>query len=285
MDALPKPARQRQVKTNGRKVKAARERRGWTMAQLSAGMRRTASELLRTAPESPAAQGKALVEGTLSRIESGKAGTTRANLHLLASTLGVPVDELLQEGETDADVAPAAEPRPSKPTAAEPGFDGQNGNFVGELPQLHYIYLPFVAAANRTAFAAAGRPVGPTLSTATRRVYLRETPGRMYVESAALVFEATGDSMEPLLIDGDEVIAFPVPDAEWDLLSNCVIVVVYAGRVSIKKVLANDLLEKGTLTLHPQRLDLAPMTLRRSQIRLLYRVEEYFRSRPQKLRI
>lgn len=84
--------------------------------------------------------------------------------------------------------------------------------------------------------------------------------------------------MEPYLNSGDEVIAVPVPEGRWDTLLNCIAVVSYEGGhgtsyVTIKKIIENDLLNRGTLTLLPYRNELAPFAIRRSQISSLHLVE------------
>ena len=88
------------------------------------------------------------------------------------------------------------------------------------------------------------------------------------------IFEVDGDSMTPYLNSGDEVIACRVEESKWHLVINCIVVVATEANITIKKVVENDLATSNTLTLLPYRPELASMTLRRVEIRAIYRVEQ-----------
>ena len=81
--------------------------------------------------------------------------------------------------------------------------------------------------------------------------------------------------MEPYLRDGDEVIAVEVPRTEWTCLRNRVVVVACARRVTIEKIIENDLDTAQRLTLLPYRDVLAGRTLALTDIRAIWLVETH----------
>ncbi|OUJ68975.1 helix-turn-helix domain-containing protein [Hymenobacter crusticola] len=92
----------------------------------------------------------------------------------------------------------------------------------------------------------------------------------------AIVIEAGEDNMEPLLHAGDKVIAWPVPESEWEQVYNQVCVVAYKDTVTIKAVRENELPTRGLLTLYAQNTTAGFLSVQRQQIKAIWRVEEFF---------
>ena len=146
-----------------------------------------------------------------------------------------------------------------------------------------FIDLPRVSVLARAGFVEAGGTLDSYSFHDTRRIYLRGTLSTMY--TSRIVFEVDGDSMEPVINSGDEVVCVLVPEGKWDVSQNDVFVVGFGDdMLTIKKIIGNELMNKGTLTLWPWRSELAPLTIRRAQIRSIYRVEEVL-PKPFKLRL
>lgn len=143
----------------------------------------------------------------------------------------------------------------------------------GFLADQPFIDLPLVSVLARASFVESGGTLDSYSFHDTRRIYLRGSTHDKY--SRRIVFEVEGDSMEPYINSGDEVVCLELPEGKWEAAQNGVFVIGYGDdNLTIKKVIGNDLMNKGTLTLRPWRDDLAPFTVRRSDIRSIYRAEE-----------
>jgi phage repressor protein C with HTH and peptisase S24 domain len=92
----------------------------------------------------------------------------------------------------------------------------------------------------------------------------------------ALVFDIEGDSMEPSLTDGQQVIAWPVPESKWEHLHNTICVVDYDDTVTVKAVFKNDLFNNDRLTLHATGGRGGEFTVGRSTIHSIYEVREFY---------
>lgn len=108
-------------------------------------------------------------------------------------------------------------------------------------------------------------------------VLFRLPPGRTAEDYAdALVFDIEGDSMEPSLRDGQQVIAWPVPDSKWEYLHNTICVVDYDETVTVKAVLKNDLNNTDGLTLHATGGLGGSFTVARKDIHSIWEVREFY---------
>ena len=210
----------------------------------------------------------------LSRLENWKAGTTdkrgldyshvsEATAQVLADTLGVSLSELvvplLSQNETPSLAVSVAE------------VSHEN------LSESFNILLPFIAVSSRTAFINNIEGNEDYSLKEMRRVYLRDSSMKTRYKDA-VIFEVEDDSMEPEIESGDEVIATPISQNQWEYEQNFIAVVSYNNTVTIKKIIGNDLTNKGVLALRPWRDELAAHTVPRIQIRSIYKV---FQIRPQ----
>ena len=105
----------------------------------------------------------------------------------------------------------------------------------------------------------------------------RIPPGRTAEDyKDALVFDIEGDSMEPTLRDGQQVIAWPVAEGKWEHLHNTVCVVDYSDTVTVKAILKNDLNNIEGLTLHATGGLGGSFTVARKDIHSIWEVREFY---------
>ena len=105
----------------------------------------------------------------------------------------------------------------------------------------------------------------------------RIPPGRTAEDyKDALVFDIEGDSMEPTLRDGQQVIAWPVTEAKWEHLHNTVCVVDYADTVTVKAIFKNELFDRDGLTLHATGGAGGSFTVARKDIHSIWEVREFY---------
>ncbi len=108
-------------------------------------------------------------------------------------------------------------------------------------------------------------------------VLYRLPPGRTAEDYAdALVFDIEGDSMEPSLRDGQQVIAWRISDSKWEYLHNTICVVDYDETVTVKAVLKNDLNNMDGLTLHATGGLGGSFTVARKDIHSIWEVREFY---------
>lgn len=108
-------------------------------------------------------------------------------------------------------------------------------------------------------------------------VLFRLPPGRTEEDyKDALVFDIEGDSMEPSLRDGQQVIAWQVSDSRWEYLHNTICVVDYAEEVTVKAILKNDLNNTDGLTLHATGGAGGSFTVARKDIHSIWEVREFY---------
>jgi repressor LexA len=108
-------------------------------------------------------------------------------------------------------------------------------------------------------------------------VLFRLPPGRTAEDYAdALVFDIEGDSMEPSLRDGQQVIAWRISDSKWEYLHNTICVVDYDETVTVKAVLKNDLNNTDGLTLHATGGLGGSFTVARKDIHSIWEVREFY---------
>lgn len=108
-------------------------------------------------------------------------------------------------------------------------------------------------------------------------VLFRLPPGRTEEDyKDALVFDIEGDSMEPSLRDGQQVIAWPVPESKWEYLHNTACVVAYAEEVTVKAILKNDLNNTDGLVLHATGGAGGSFTVERNEINSVWEVREFY---------
>jgi repressor LexA len=204
-------------------------------------------------------------------IERGKTSSPSAEiLSTLASKLSISPNWLLTgEGQMVQ-----SDEKPQKVSVYPPGQG--NAHAVGLLSDIPVIELGRVSFKARASFNYAQLQRYKD-SDIFDTVLFRLPPGRTAEDYAdALVFDIEGDSMEPSLRDGQQVIAWPIPDSKWEYLHNTICVVDYDETVTVKAVLKNDLNNTDGLTLHATGGLGGSFTVARKDIHSIWEVREFY---------
>jgi DNA-binding XRE family transcriptional regulator len=154
--------------------------------------------------------------------------------------------------------------------------DQNNVQAVGLLSDIPIIELGRVSFKARASFnyAQLQRFMNSELFD---KVLFRLPPGRTAEDyQDALVFDIEGDSMEPSLRDGQQVIAWPVPEGKWEYLHNTICVVDYDDTVAVKAVFKNELFDRDGLTLHATGGAGGSFTVARKDIHSIWEVREFY---------
>jgi repressor LexA len=208
---------------------------------------------------------------TLGLIERGKTTSPNADLLAsLASKLAINPSWLLTgEGQmVQSDVSD------QKVSAYPP--DQSNAHAVGLLSEIPVIELRRVSFKARASFNYAQLQRFKD-SDIFDTVLFRLPPGRTAEDYAdALVFDIEGDSMEPSLRDGQQVIAWPVSEGKWEHLHNTICVVDYDETVTVKAILKNELFDRDGLTLHATGGAGGSFTVARKDIHSIWEVREFY---------
>jgi phage repressor protein C with HTH and peptisase S24 domain len=105
----------------------------------------------------------------------------------------------------------------------------------------------------------------------------RLPPGRPEEDyKDAVVFDVDGDSMEPSLRDGQQVIAWEILNGKWEYLHNTICVVAYQEEVTVKAILKNDLNHTDGLTLHATGGRGGEFIVERKDINSIWEVREFY---------
>jgi hypothetical protein len=154
--------------------------------------------------------------------------------------------------------------------------DQSNAHAVGLLSEIPVIELRRVSFKARASFNYAQLQRFKD-SDIFDTVLFRLPPGRTAEDYAdALVFDIEGDSMEPSLRDGQQVIAWPVSEGKWEHLHNTICVVDYDETVTVKAILKNELFDRDGLTLHATGGAGGSFTVARKDIHSIWEVREFY---------
>jgi repressor LexA len=209
-----------------------------------------------------------LTKSAISKFETGNSSPSSETLKKIAALYNVSVDYLLNGSSSTFEVHPqniSSYPR-EKP----------NVHAVGLLSDIPVIELGRVSFRARASFnyAQLQRFMKSDLFD---KVLFRLPPGRTEEDyKDALVFDIEGDSMEPSLRDGQQVIAWPVPESKWEHLHNTICVVDYDDTVTVKAVFKNDLFNMEGLVLHATGGPGGEFTVARSLIHSIWEVREFY---------
>lgn len=218
---------------------------------------------------------KAGVSGSaIGLIEQGKTKNPGADmLSALASNLGVSLEWLLLgQGEMLQSEAVATGSQKKSPYPP----DQNNAHAVGLLSDIPVIELRRVSFKARASFNYAQLQRYKD-SDIFETVLFRLPPGRTEEDyKDALVFDIEGDSMEPSLRDGQQVIAWPITEGKWEHLHNTICVVDYDETVTVKAILKNELFDRDGLTLHATGGAGGSFTVARKDIHSIWEVREFY---------
>lgn len=154
--------------------------------------------------------------------------------------------------------------------------DAQAFALLSEIPVLS---LPHVSFKARASFVELGGAT--TDSSLFGKVLHRLPPGKTEADYAdAIVFDIEGDSMEPSLKSGQQVIAWPVPESRWEYLHNATCVVSYDDTVTVKRITDNDLFNNNRLVLRATGGSGGSFAVAREHIHSIWEVKEFYGTMP-----
>lgn len=263
--------KQSKIIINGRSLRRERERLQLTQQQLSDRYRMERKQLLDRFPKSR----ERLPHYDISRIENSQpqdeiASQKEQTVEVLASIFEVPVKELIADEVDNASMAAQSTERVDVDKTASDTTD------IGLAFDLPRVELPFISVRARASFVEVCGSVHDYGPEETLTYLLPPRPITEYVNNKSRVFEVNGDSMSPEIRTGERIIADPVPESRWELLTNKIIVISYDETLTIKWVRENELLTRRVLTLYPNLPGLAPLTVRRELIKCIFVVRESF---------
>ncbi|UYZ60172.1 LexA family transcriptional regulator [Hymenobacter latericus] len=185
---------------------------------------------------------------TLSRFESGEGLKQDGHLHLMAAVLGVPYEHLRY---------------------------GEHGHHARPAPRLApLVQVAHIPIAARATFAEAMVGGGLLDPGAWDTVSIYLNPGELLdIVASWYCLDVNGDSMEPTLQHGQQVLVERVPEAKWGLQSTGVYVVAFEDMVVVKRISKNDLDVGGGLLLTSDNPRGGQMTVARASIRSMWRVK------------
>jgi transcriptional regulator with XRE-family HTH domain len=219
------------------------------------------------------------VSGTaIGNIENGKTKSPSADvIAAISIKLGISTDWLLTgEGEMLASDAEAQ--KVLKYPAGQ-----RNVEAYKALSDIPVIYLPHVSFKARASIGYAQLQRFKDTDIFDK-VLFRLPPGRTAEDyQDAVVFDIEGDSMEPSLRDGQQVIAWPIPDSKWEYLHNTTCVVDYGENVTVKAIFKNELNNMDGLTLHATGGRGGSFVVERKDIHSIWEVREFFGVVPYRL--
>ena len=130
------------------------------------------------------------------------------------------------------------------------------------------IELPFIAVSARATFAETLCDY-PKDSVETMQII--KFPDIDY--TGKLIIEIDGDSMEPTLHSGSKVLISPINQQNWHFINSGVYVVSYSNFVCVKRIIDNNLVDKGFLKLHSDNKNGGSYIVKGEDIRAIYKVE------------
>ena len=99
------------------------------------------------------------------------------------------------------------------------------------------------------------------------------------IDDSSCVFEVHGDSMLPQIPDHAKVLCREIPPSRWHLVSDGVVVIAYADRFVIKRVVKNKLGAEDFITLGSDNPDYpATETVARADIRCMFQARQILSS-------
>ena len=182
-----------------------------------------------------------ITEATISNYRNGKTKPTKANAEILLKYL-TSTGEMLKNGTS-------------------------NIKSVQPFIQETIVSVPFVSARATATFIESCCEEADILETMP--VFgITEEELKKY---RYIVFEISGNSMEPTIMDKSYVLAKPVDIGNWEYAAG-VHIVVYSDLMVVKRIKNNDLLHKDMLTLCSDNPGAGEQTVRKSDIRGMWKV-------------
>jgi len=94
----------------------------------------------------------------------------------------------------------------------------------------------------------------------------------------SLSFEVEGSSMEPTLYSADQVLVTPIDKGDWEYASGGVFALIFKDYFVIKRIINNDLMLSGVLTLHSDNPNGGKLIVKYEDIRAMWKVRLAFKT-------
>lgn len=220
-----------------------------------------------------------VTKSAISKFESGLSLPSLTVLRKMSQLFSVPVDYLMRAAEGDYDGLDEADNAEApKASSYTPRTDAYPVMALSEIKVIELPHVSFKARAS-LGYMQLQRFKDSDLKGAGifDTVLFRLPPGKTEEDYRdALVFDIEGDSMEPSLRDGQQVIAWPIPEGKWEYLHNCICVVDYDDLVTVKAIFKNELNNRDGLTLHATGGRGGEFTVERKDIHSIWEVREFY---------
>jgi transcriptional regulator with XRE-family HTH domain len=198
-----------------------------------------------------------VTRSAISQFEKGESKASVQTLIKIAEALGVTLGSL-----TGEDTAP---------------FDAHAVGRLIDMPSVELPHASFRTWASFLELAGSDVGSGKSLDGELPTLLFRLPPGRTAEDyKDAIVFDIEGDSMEPNLYSGQQVIAWQVPESKWEYLHNTACIVSYDDTVTVKAIVENELFASNRLTLRATGGLRGSFAVPRSSIHSIWEVREFY---------
>lgn len=216
-----------------------------------------------------------LSKSAISKFETGNSAPSFDTLKKVAALYNVSTDYLLNGSNSPF----AAKAQKTSPYPADQS-NVQAFKLLSDIPLIELPHVSFKARASFNYTQLQRHMNSDIFDTVLHRL----PPGKNPEDyKDAVVFDIEGDSMEPSLRDGQQVIAWPVPESKWEYLHNTACVVDYEDTVTVKAIYGNDLNNTDGLTLHATGGKGGHFTVARNDIHSIWEVREFYGTVPFRL--
>lgn len=228
-----------------------------------------------------------LTKSAISKFETGNSAPSFETLKKVAALYRVSTDYLLNGSDSTSASGvqkfppyPATWQGPNTVDIKSPSSDGAHAYaLLSDIPLVPLQHVSFKARASFVELGGADTGSG-LFDTLLHRL----PPGKTEADYAdAIVFDIEGDSMEPTMHSGQQVIAWPIPESKWEHLHNTACVVAYDDTVTVKAILENDLFTYNRLTLRATGGGGGSFVVARAAIHSIWEVREFFGVVPYRL--
>ena len=149
----------------------------------------------------------------------------------------------------------------------EPILNKINGNGI-IIDDLNYTEIPYLPIKFQASFIE-------NYNISLKYEELETYPvlkGTIKNKNLPVVIEIQGNSMSPQLQSGNKVIAYQLEQQDWGYLSGGVFAIIYRDFFVIKRIKDNDILSKGTLTLHSDNVKSGIITIPIGEIKGIWKI-------------
>jgi transcriptional regulator with XRE-family HTH domain len=197
-----------------------------------------------------------VTRSAISQFEKGESKASVSTLVKIAEALGVGINELTGESAPN---------------------DVQVAGRLVDMPSVELPHASFKTWASFVELSGSDVGSGKGLNGELPTLLFRLPPGRTAQDyKDALVFDIEGDSMEPNLYSGQQVIAWYVPESKWEYLHNTACIVSYDDTVTVKAIVENELFASNRLTLRATGGLRGSFAVPRASINSIWEVREFY---------